>query len=443
MQYIDIINDLKINLFYPRPKIKTLLKDTQDIIYADWIGTGLPMPLVEQYLAQKVYPWYSNTHSNSFISLYVNRLIDDSKNYLKSVLNIKDDYILLFTGNGTTAAVNHLSNSISYNKYDKVVIFITRYEHYSNHLPWIEKNHSFKNVIIEKINLINYEFLDIDEFYNKLKYYNNLALKEKIMIIVSVNYCSNVTGYFLPINIIKSKLNEFNSFKKYLFVDYGCAAPYVNIDSSQYDAIFFSGHKFIGGISTPGILIGRKCLFTKDEPCFPGGGCVKSIDMDDNITYFDDLEIKESAGTPNIIGIIKLKKIFQIKTFFMNIIEKNEKYLMNLMYKKIKYFTNNYNNFEPIFFSIVKRLPIFSFNIKNIKYNDVVLILNDYFGIQCRGGISCSGLFGSLMNKQFKVDGWVRISFHWSMPLQDIHYIFDSVEDILKHGIKYFEKLNK
>ena len=40
------------------------------------------------------------------------------------------------------------------------------------------------------------------------------------------------------------------------------------------DAIFFSPHKFIGGVDTPGILVAKKQLFRNKTPFTAGGGTV-------------------------------------------------------------------------------------------------------------------------------------------------------------------------
>ena len=40
------------------------------------------------------------------------------------------------------------------------------------------------------------------------------------------------------------------------------------------DAIFFSPHKFIGGVDSPGILVAKKKLFKSSSPYTAGGGTV-------------------------------------------------------------------------------------------------------------------------------------------------------------------------
>lgn len=75
---------------------------------------------------------------------------------------------------------------------------------------------------------------------------------------------------------ITATLHEFGAWA---FWDYAAAAPYVNIDvnpGDQFnkDAVYFSMHKFVGGVQTPGILVAKKKLFGNQVPHACGGGTV-------------------------------------------------------------------------------------------------------------------------------------------------------------------------
>jgi selenocysteine lyase/cysteine desulfurase len=43
------------------------------------------------------------------------------------------------------------------------------------------------------------------------------------------------------------------------------------------DAVFFSPHKFVGGVNTPGVLIAKKALFRHSAPSGAGGGAVHYV----------------------------------------------------------------------------------------------------------------------------------------------------------------------
>ena len=156
-------------------------------------------------------------------------------------------------------------------------------------------------------------------------------------------------------------------------MDYACSAPYIVIDSSVCDALFFSPHKFIGGISTPGILIVNKNLFLNDTPYEPGGGCVKKV-CSKEIIYQDDIEKKESAGTPNIVGIIKLKKVFQLKKIYQSYIIKKEHEISKYVFGRFSQLTKKYTNLQVLLndVDVDNRLPIVCMSIKNVHYNSLL-----------------------------------------------------------------------
>jgi len=447
-KYYDIPNDQLNKIIYPQGIMKTPFINKTKITYADYIASGLPCPHIENYIQNKIYPIYSNTHSNAHNGIFMKNIINQTKQYLRSELNISNDYQILFTGNGTTGAINHLINCIDYTRYSRVVIYLSLYEHYSNHLPWVELMNTYQNTKVEFIpfvdNNLNQGIIDLDwlnrsinSLYDDSK--NNLEFK-KTLLICSISACSNITGIINPVDSIKKILDSYpndSKFFKYYFADYACSAPYVNIDGSLFDAFFFSPHKFIGGVSTPGILVGKSCIFMKSKPFCPGGGCVKKASSK-TIEYESDIERRESAGTPNIIGIIKIGKIFQLKSHFKDIIENNEEKLSKLIKSKITYFEKRYTTFRSVLYEDdVKHLPILSFNLSNLHYNFIVVLFNDLFGIQTRGGIGCCGLLAEYIEAKYRYKGWCRISFHWLMSRKTIENIFNALEYIIQHGHEY------
>ena len=441
--YHNIPEDELKKLVYTSGIIKTPLIKKTKITYADFIASGLPCPYIENYIQKNIYPLYSNTHSNAHNGIFMNNIILDTKKYIRSELKLSDDYQILFTGNGTTGAINHLVGCIDYTKYEKVIIYLSIYEHYSNHLPWVELMNSYTNIKVEFIPFIDKQgqgIIDLDWLNRSIieKYLDSKS--SRILLICSISACSNINGIINPLVKLRQILNYYpntNNFLKYLFVDFACSAPYVNIDGSLFDAFFFSPHKFLGGVGTPGVLIGKSCLFTKHRPLCLGGGCVKNASSK-IIEYETNIEKKESAGTPNIIGIIKIGKILKLKSDYQNIITNNEHIISNLIKTKIVYFECSYSSFKSILYADDnEHLPILSFNLLNLHYNFVVVLFNDLFGIQTRGGIGCCGLLAEYIEVKYGYRGWCRISFHWLMSKKTIINIFEALEYIINNGHKY------
>ena len=97
-----------------------------------------------------------------------------------------------------------------------------------------------------------------------------------------------------------------------------------------------------------------------------------------------------------------------------------------------------YDNFKPIIYANnEKYLPILSFYLTNMHHNLIVSVLNDFFNIQARGGISCAGILANHMELKYKCTGWVRISFNWIMSIKEIMFILDTLEIIIQKNTKF------
>lgn len=443
-EYYDLSDENLKRILYDNATISTPFVPKITLTYADFTASGLPSPFIEKYLQTKVYPFYSNTHSNANNGLLMRQLIEEAKQYIHQQMNINDEYKIIFTGSGCTGAINHLANAIDCTRYTHIYIFISLYEHYSNFLPWAEMSKSCKYI---QLNYIPFEktsknngFIDLDWLNKKINDIHTKSNSGKTLVICSISACSNINGIINPMTKIYNLLAKFNNtthFTKLFFADFACCAPYIKIDGSLFDAFFFSPHKFIGGIGTPGVLIAKKQIFEKEKPFCPGGGCV--IDASTKyIVYNNDIETRETAGTPNIIGIIKIGKILQLKQYFDEIIENNEKVLCVYIKSKIKEFKKKYSTFKSVLYDDdVQHLPILSFHLTNLHYNMIVVLLNDLFGIQSRGGIGCCGLLAEYMDKEYNYRGWCRVTFHWSMRRNTIVNIMNAIEYIIQHGEHY------
>ena len=440
-KYTNLNTKILNKLVYSPGIIDTPFKKNMNIIYADYIASGKPSPIVENYLIEKIYPFYSNTHSNANNGIKMKKIITNTKDYIRTLFNLTNDYKILFTGNGTTGAINHLVNCIDYSLYERVIIYLSLYEHYSNHIPWVEILHQDKQIIYVPF-VPNSEIIDLNYLDQSINQLITTNANRRTLIICSITACSNINGTITPLDKISHILNQTlpdANICKYFFSDFACSAPYVKIDGSLFDAFFFSPHKFIGGVGTPGILISKTCLFYKSKPYCMGGGCVQKASSH-AIVYEEDIERRESAGTPNIIGIIKIGKILQLKEKFQSIIDWNEHLIYKIIRYKISKYKIAYPNFRSVMYeSDTDHLPILSFNILPLHYNFIVVLFNDLFGIQTRGGIGCCGLLAEHVEKKYGYRGWCRISFHWLMSIDTILDIFKSLEYIIENGHLYYK----
>ncbi len=439
MDNLKIIDkDFKKDLLYYSPSIKTPYHDSINVIFADFTASSRPSPMVEYYVTNKVLPYYSNTHSNAYCGILMKEKLLNAKKYIRRSMNINTDKRIIFTGNGTTAATNHLIYCMNLCEHDNINIYVSIYEHHSNYLPWLElhnKNDHIKVIIIPPTDdlLIDTDFLENSIKNSPKDTYN----------IISITACSNVIGIMYDIPSIYKMLQKYNTDgkKNILLADYACCAPYMKIDANYVDALFLSPHKFLGGHSTPGLLVADKKLFCEElAPFAPGGGCVKKV-CKNGVVYSKDIEKKESGGTPNIVGTIKTGFIFALKDKLIDLIHHNEKVITGYVFKKFEDMRNRKKDLVVIMpEKIDNRLPIVCFNIKNYHYNLIVVLLNDLFGIQTRGGISCTSLLSDHIKKLYDIDGWCRVTFNWLMDKEEVDYIIESIEYVVNNIAKYENK---
>lgn len=425
------------------------------IIFADDIASGRPCKMVDEFIIKKVNPYYSNTHSNATCGIIMKDMITKTREIIRHVMNLSDNHKIFFSGNGCTGAINHLVNKIDFMKYTKVFIHTTPFEHHSNFLPWKEKIND-----LTKMGIFNVEgsdrsaqhrmiytqgFMDLDikKYIKVLKTELETETNKNTRLdIFSLTACSNVTGkrydllYSELWSFIKSKRSEGHHI--YLLLDCACIAPYVNLDLSKSDGVYFSGHKFLGGQCTPGILIINSDLIEISHPYEPGGGCVEKAD-DKCTVYKTDPETREMGGTPNIVGIIRLGYSLMVRKSIDDIIHNNEIVLAEYVTQKMIELEDKYNNFKVVGLRerSYRDLPVFPVIIKGLHYNFITVLFNDLFGVQTRGGVSCCGTLGRICKDKMSVDGWCRITFGYLLKKSDIKKILEGLEFIIVKGEKY------
>ncbi|HOT56693.1 MAG TPA: aminotransferase class V-fold PLP-dependent enzyme, partial [Ornithinibacter sp.] len=322
------------------------------------------------------------------------------------------------------------------------------YEHHSNEIPWRE---SIADVVTIR------EDADggvcRDDLRARLEEYADRPLK-----IGSFSAASNVTGIVSDTHGVSALLHEHGALA---FWDFAAAAPYVDIemtapvsgDPAAYkDAIFLSPHKFIGGPSTPGVLIARRELFGNRVPVVPGGGTVAYVNPEDH-AFVTDAAHREEGGTPAIIESVRAGLVFQLKEAVgVETIRAHEERLLSRAVEAWRA--------EPAIEILgnldAPRLSIVSFVVRApsghwLHHNFVVALLNDLFGIQARGGCSCAGPYGHRLlgidierSHEFEREitggcegikpGWVRVNFNYFISDTVADYVVDAVRLVARDG---------
>lgn len=429
------------------------------LLYADWAASGRLYLPIEERLTKIFGPLIGNTHSESSTTgSTMTRAYRIAREIIKKHVNADDNDILIFSGFGMTSAVNklqrilgmrlpeYLNKKAFISENSRPLVILTHMEHHSNQISWCE---TFSDVVCIKPGPDG--LVDIEDLIQTLKKYKNRKIK-----IGSFTACSNVTGIVPPYHKMARIMHENGGI---CFVDFSASAPYVDINMhpidpmEKLDGIFFSPHKFLGGPGSSGILIFDSRLYPNYIPDCPGGGTVKWTDPWGNRKYYTNPELREDGGTPGFMQAIRAALCIELKNKMgIENIKMREAELLNLMFPMLL----SIDKVHILSENIRNRVGIVSFYMDDIHYNLVVKILNDYYGIQARGGCSCAGTYGHyLLNIDREMSrkisdsidkndlslkpGWVRISIHPIMKDNEIYKIVNAIYEI-SQNIERFKK---
>jgi selenocysteine lyase/cysteine desulfurase len=438
-------------------KINTQKGRSKNLIYADWTASGRMYQPIEDNIQKNFLPFVANTHTDTnYTGSKMTYAYKKAKEIIKNHVGANDGDILISSNSGMTGMINKFQRILGLKIHEsfrgkihlqddkRPIVFITHMEHHSNQTTWLE---TIAEVIVVPPN--EKGLVCLVNFKKAINKYKNRKIK-----IVSITACSNVTGIITPYMDIAEIIHENKGF---CFVDFACSAPYTNINMHEndkkgrfLDAIFFSPHKFLGGPGATGILIFNHKLYSNSIPDNPGGGTVEWTNPWGGHKYIDSIEDREDGGTPAFLQTIRAAMSIKLKEKMgVNNMKKREKEIIDLIWPRLK----KIPNLHLLADQHKERLTIFSFYIDNLHYNLGVKMLNDYYGIQSRGGCSCAGTYGHYLlnvNKDhseeitFQINngnfslkpGWIRISIHPTDSNQDIKYILNAIEKLaIKHKL--------
>ncbi|POM65682.1 Cysteine desulfurase [Phytophthora palmivora] len=433
---------------------------TKAQVYADYTASGKSLECIEKFIHDHVMPTYGNTHTTTSVTgLQTTSFREEARHIIANAVNANESKdVVIFAGQGCTSAINKLVTALGINKgrrrhraSKRPVIFTCPFSHHSNLLPWRE------SPCADEVQIPEAEGggLDLKELERQLQRHQNRPLK-----IGSFAAASNLTGMLIDVDKVSKLLHKYGALACW---DYATCAPYVDIDmnpkddpTAYKDAVFFSGHKFVGGPGSPGVLVVKKNLMNNEVPTMPGGGTVLFV-TEKAHSYLSNKVEREEGGTPDILGSIRLGLAFQLKQHV------GPQRIMDLEREHVRHVRESLGRNKNIMLlgrqtDDVDQLPIFSmmirFGDRFLHHNFVCALLNDMFGIQARGGCQCAGPFGSRLlglSRDHIVDlghavvakheilkpGVARMSFPYFADEDEVDYVLKAVHFVADHGWKF------
>lgn len=452
------------------------------ITYCDHAASGRAYGPIEDFVLANVLPTYGNTHTEtSAVGAQTTALREEARALIKAGAGCTGDDVCIFTGNGATGAVHTLLTCMGLTRSccdDQVadgagpVVFVGPYEHHSNELPWRESICD-----VEVVDACDVDGVDLDDLDRRLLSYAGSGRR----LIGSFSAVSNVTGRLTNVSAVARALHHRGAVALF---DYAAAAPYVDVqmdgggDPLAYrDAAFLSMHKFLGGPGAPGVLLAKRHLFANRAPAVPGGGTVSFVSPSAH-RYAGDVEHREEGGTPNIAGSIRAGLAFQLKQSAGSaLILAHERDYAARTIRALRAEPNitvlgdlGAPRLGTVSFLVSAAststsvpgpgagaaLPPGAGAVKFLHHNFVVALLNDFFGIQARGGNSCAApyshrLLGVSGAEEAALEaavaagwhgckpGWTRISYGWYDSEDTLQFVVAAVSLIARCGAAFLD----
>ncbi len=384
-----------------------VFKKNQNLIFLDTAASSLKVDQMIDATNECYTNQYANIHRGNYeLSSKLTMKFEEAREKIAKFLNVSHKNIIFVKS--ATEGINLVSSSLSskhLNDGDEIII--SYLEHHANIIPW--------HLIDKKIKIVPLNInKDGEIIYNDLK--DKINKKTKL---ISLTHMSNVTGSITDIERVK----EISRIKNIPLLLDGCQyAPHkkVNLEELDPDFYVFSAHK-IYGPSGLGILYMKDKWIEAFPPYQGGGQMIHDVDIDKS-TYAEGYE-KFEAGTPPIAPVIG----FSSSIDFMNDADPNKIYIHEMKlhdyaFEKLLKFNN-----LQIFGSSKSKGGIISFNIKGVHNSDLGAML-DKKNIAIRTGHHCC----QPLMKHYNIKGTSRVSFGVYNSFDDIDYLIESLEEILK-----------
>ncbi len=384
-----------------------------NLIYFDNGATTLKPVQVVDSIVDYYTNYTANAHRGDYDnSLKVDMMYEGVRDKVKKLINSEKTSEIIFTA-GTTDSLNRIVFGFMKNKLkSKDEVLITKAEHASNILPWLELEKEI-GIVVKYIPLTNDNTVSIENVKN--------SITENTKVI-SIAQVTNVLGDTRPIEEI-GKICKENDI--YFVVDGAQSVPHMKIDvnKSNIDFLAFSAHKMLGPTGV-GVLYGKYELLDELKPTIVGGG-MNSLFESDGLVEYKKLPTRLEAGTPNIAGVIGLgRAIDYLLNIGMDKIHDYEIELKHYLLKRLEEVPN-----IEIYNKNIEGATV-AFNLEGVFAQDTAVYLNHYH-ICVRAGNHCA----KILKDELHVKNTCRISFYLYNTKEEI----DKLIDVLKRSKDIFK----
>ena len=377
-----------------------------DIIYFDNGATTLKPKCVVEAMNDYYYNYGANIHRGDYkISLRASEEYEKVRDKVKDFINAKSSKEIVFTA-GDTDSLNKIVFGFMkdyLNEGDEVLL--TKSEHASNVLPWLELSKD-KKIKISYIPLNDNHELTLEALTN------TISDKTKV---ISIAHITNVVGDVRDIHEISKIAHKHNII---LVVDGAQSVPHMPTDviKDDIDFLTFSAHKMLGPTGV-GVLYAKEKYLEKMRPIEYGGGMNQYFEVTGEVEY-KSIPTRFEAGTPPIAEVIGLgSAIDYLQKIGMDKIYEYEKELKRYLVSKLE------SNTKVILYNKSTDSGVLAFNLEGIFSQDTAIYL-DHYNICVRAGNHCA----KILKDEINIKNTCRISLYFYNTKEEIDKLVEVLE---------------
>ena len=376
------------------------------LIYFDNGATTLKPRCVVEAMDEYYYKYGANIHRGDYkISLEASNKYEEVRDKVARFINAKSANEIVFTSGDTDAMNKIVFGYMAYHLNSCDEVLITKSEHASNVLPWMElaKVRDFK---IKYIPLNEDHELEISEFEKMI------TPRTKV---VSLAHVTNVVGDVRDIKKISEIAHKYNIL---VIVDGAQSVPHMKTDVIDLDVDFlvFSAHKMLGPTGL-GVLYGKKELLEKMYPLEFGGGMNQYFEENGDVLY-KSVPTRFEAGTPPIAEVIGFgRAISYLEDIGMDNIYKYEMELKKYLVSKLEGLK------QVIIYNKSSKSGILAFNLKDVFSQDTAIYLDKY-DICVRSGNHCA----KILKDEINIKNTCRLSLYFYNTKEEIDKFIAAIE---------------
>lgn len=377
-----------------------------NIIYFDNGATTLKPKCVVKEVIDYYTKYTSNAHRGDYnISQIVDQKYENVRDLVKTFIKAEKRDEIIFT-KGTTESLNTVVfGFMNNNLHEGDEVLITKSEHASNVLPWLE--------LAKRIGIV-VKFIPLDENH-ELTIPNLLKVITSKTKVISIAHVTNAIGDVRPIYEIGKICNDNNI---YFVVDAAQSIGHIPIDveKANIDFLGFSAHKMLGPTGI-GVLYGKYNLLNELVPMEYGGGMNSYFESNGELEY-KMLPERLEAGTQNIAGVLGMGKAIEyIQNIGLENIHKHELELKEYAVKRLGE-VHNINIYNKN-----SKSGIVIFNLDKIFSQDTAVFLN-HFNICVRAGNHCA----KIVKDEINVSNTCRTSFYLYNTKSEIDLLVEALK---------------